>query len=475
MACRIGAVSDRELVPQCVASALRIEEKQGRPLVQRVVGYCEAKQLLLVLDNCEHLVAAVAQFVETILTSCSGVHILATSREPLRIAGERVWRVPSLSVPDSTSIPLAQVFEHAAVRLFVERAECVAPFQLDQENVDHVVEICRRLDGIPLALEMAAARLEALSVDQIAHRLNDRFALLGASHRTLLPRYQTLRHTIDWSYDLLAPQEQTLFRRLAVFIGGFTMEAVERVCSDTDLRSEQMLEMLSRLIDKSMVTVTRTSLGVRYHLLETLREYALEKGQEGADEHRIRHQHAEFFLAVAEQLESEFESGRSTALVEDRAEQEHQNLLAALAWCNSARGGSQSALRIASALTPFWDARCYFQLAKQLLTHALGQDEPPARTIVRIKALEAAGYFLFRCDELDAARRTFEESLQLADDLGEQGYMANALHSLGCLAYWQDRHSQAETLQRHSLEISRRDVAISRRHVALIRFSGRWH
>jgi tetratricopeptide (TPR) repeat protein len=234
------------------------------------------------------------------------------------------------------------------------------------------------------------------------------------------------------------------------------------------------LEMLSRLINKSMVTVTRTSLGVRYHLLETLREYALEKAEEGADQHPIRHQHAAFFLAFAEQLESEFESGRSTALVEDRAEQEHQNLLAALAWCNSAPDGSQSALRIASALRPFWEVRGYLQLAKQLLTHTLGQDDPPTRTIVRLKALDAAGYFLEWCGELDAARRTYEESLQLADDLGEQGDVTNALLSLAGIA-WEERHSQAEMLQRHSREVSRRHVAISRRHVARIQFMGRWH
>ena len=232
-----------------------------------------------------------------------------------------------------------------------------------------MIEICQRLDGIPLALEMAAARLDVLSLEQIADRLEDRFRLLSGTHRTSLSRQETLRSTIDWSYGLLSPAEQTLFRRLAVFAGGFSLEAVEAVCADKDLKSEQILETLSRLVDKSMVTIGRTSLGVRYRLLETVLEYALDKLRHTPDERRTKNKHLDFFLAFVERLEPEFYASQ-TAHCHDRVELEHQNLLAALEWGHTAPRRSHAALRLAGALRPFWAGRCYHQLGKQLLLRA---------------------------------------------------------------------------------------------------------
>jgi predicted ATPase len=419
------------------------------------VDYLETKELLLVLDNCEHLVAAAAQLADAVLRSCARVQILATSREALRLPGERVWRVPSLSFPSSASVPVSHASDFEAVRLFVERGRDVSPFDLNEHNTNRIVEICRRLDGIPLALEMAAARLDVLTLDQLADRLAGRFGLLVGTFRTPLPRHETLRHTIDWSYNLLSSIEQRLFQRLSVFVGGFTLEAAESVCAGPELGSEGILETLSRLIDKSMVAVTRTAVGVRYHLLETLREYAGEKFQQGSDQYATRTKHLEFFLALAEQLESEPDS-RHTTLTNDRAEQEHQNILAALAWCNAASGRSESALRIASALRPFWDVRCYHEQAKQLLLCALEQTDPSTQIQIRIKALDAAAYFLFKLDERDAARRTYEENLRLSSDLGDAAHISNALYWLAVIAAWQERHADAEVLQRRSLEISRK-------------------
>ncbi len=452
----LAAVTDGELIAQSVASALGVEEEPGRPLQQRLADYLEAKRLLLVLDNCEHLVATAAPFVQSILTSCEGLQILATSRDPLRIPGERVWRVPPLSVPESASVPLAEVSGYEGVRLFVERARAVSPLILDHASANHVVEICRRLDGIPLALEMAAARLDVLSLDQIASRLNDRFGLLTRAHRTSARRQETLRSTIDWSYDLLSPLEQTLFRRLAVFAGTFSLEAAEAVCSGSDLRSGDVLEVLSGLVEKSLMTVSRTNLGVRYRLLETVREYALDKfRRNAADERRTRNRHLGFFLAFAEPLEAEFYS-RLTARAHDRVEQEHQNLLAALDWCNLSPRRSEAALRLVTALMPFWSARCYHNLGKQLSLRALDHDQRRSPTSVLIKALDVVGYFLGMTGELEAARVAHEESRRRADESGDAAGAARALWQLGILASMQGRDSDAEALQTESLAISRR-------------------
>ena len=474
----LAPVSNPELLPQSVAATLDVHEEQGRPLVQRLLDYLQNKQLLLVLDNCEHLVQATAKLVEAVLTSCERVRILVTSRESLGIPGERVYRVPPLSFPDSGPVPLADASAYEAVRLFVDRARSVSPLQLDQHEADRVVEICRRLDGIPLALEMAAARLDVLSLDQIAERLTDRFRLLAGTRRESLPRQETLRSTIDWSHDLLSPVEQTLFRRLGVFAGSFDLEAVEAVCADNDLKSENILETLSRLVDKSMITITRTSLGVRYRLLETLSDYAKEKFHKTADERKTRNKHLEYFLAVAEKLGPEFSAEKSSnklGSVVDRLELEHQNLLRALEWCSTGRGGSRAALRIAVALWGFWVIRCYHQLAKEQLLRALDRDRRRSPKPVLIEALNASGHFLALTGELDAARGALEESLRLSKETGDQLKIGTALRFLGLVAWRQGRYSEAETLQRQSLDIGRNHgfrilTAYSLNHLAALAF-----
>jgi non-specific serine/threonine protein kinase len=454
----LGPVTHGEFIPQSVASTLGVEEEPGRPLQQRVADYLGAKRLLLVLDNCEHLVAAAAAFVQSMLASCEGLHIVTTSRDPLRIPGERIWRVSPLSVPESASLSLAEASNYESVQLFVERARAVSPLILDHASANHVVEICRRLDGIPLAVEMAAARLDVVSLDQIASRLNDRFGLLTRTHRTSSPRQETLRSTIDWSYDLLSFAEQTLFRRLAVFAGTFSLEAVEHVCSGSDLRSRDVLGTLSGLIEKSLVTVSRTNMTVRYRLLETILEYARERFVGSSDERRTRRHHLEFFLALVERLEPEFYSGR-TAHYHDQIELEHQNALAALDWCSKRRGRSRAALRLASALRPFWSARCYHQLGTQILLRELHRDRRQAPKPILTKALDAAGYFLRVTGELEPARSAHEESLRLAEESGDRPAVAKALWELGITASMQGKEVEAEALQQQSLAMSRKHGA----------------
>ena len=449
----LAPIPRSELIPHQVASVFGVGEEHGLPLEQRLLEYLKARRLLLVLDNCEHLVAGVAAFAESILKACGGVQILATTREPLRIAGERLWRVPSLSCPDSTSVPPGELAEYEAVRLFIERAASVSPFRLERENAEHVNEICRRLDGIPLALEMAAARLDVLSPDQIAARLANRFRLLAGPQRKPLARHETLRSTIDWSYDLLSSREQTLFGRLAVFRGSFSLEAVEKICAGDDLHSSDILEILSRLVDKSMVSVQRTAVGLRYRLLETLREYASEKAAAPSD--AIRDKHADYFLNLAAQLEPEYYS-KQTGPFFERVEEDHQNFLAALEWCSTASGRSAEGLQLSASLLPFWDVRCYHQLAKDLLLQALDRDGQRAPKPIREKALDAAGYFLAITGELSEARLKHEESLRLSKELGDQHGVGKALWRLGIIALREGRSDAAEMLQREGLEINRK-------------------
>jgi predicted ATPase len=314
----LAPLADPALVPPAVADVLGVREQPGRPLTVTLAEQLRARHLLVLLDNCEHLIGAVAALAEMVLHSCPGLRVLATSREPLTIDGEVTRRVPSLTVPDverlrvvgqaTAAASVASLAEAEAVRLFVERAGAVASsFALTARNAAVVAQICARLDGIPLALELAAARVRALSVEQIAVRLDDRFRLLTGGSRTALPRQQTLRGAVDWSYDLLSESEQSLLRRLAVFAGGFTLEAAEHVGSGQSEAgggdsSAGLLDLLTALVDKSLVQVEGGADGERrYRLLETFRQYGLKKLAEHGDLAATRCHHRDYFLAFAEE------------------------------------------------------------------------------------------------------------------------------------------------------------------------------
>ena len=254
----LASLADPSLVPQAVASTLGVREQPGRSLTETLSDYLRSKKLLLVLDNCEHLIEACAELAEALLRSCPELRILATSREALGIAGEIAWPVPSLSLPDLRRLPdVESLSRYESARLFVERAAAVKPtFTLTEQNAPAVAQVCYRLDGIPLAIELAAARTKVLSVEQISARLDDCFRLLAAGGRTAMPRHRTLHATMDWSHELLSVQEERcLFRRLSVFAGGFTLEAAESVCAGEDLQRDEVLDLLSHLVDKSLVVV----------------------------------------------------------------------------------------------------------------------------------------------------------------------------------------------------------------------------
>jgi predicted ATPase/DNA-binding CsgD family transcriptional regulator len=449
----LAALTDPALVPQQVASSLGISEQPGRQLMDTLTGALQPRKLLLVLDNCEHLIAACAHLVETLLRSCPGLHILTTSREALNIAGETTWPVPSLGVPDTYHLPpMEGLVKYEAVQLFIERATSVSPaFRLTQENAPALVQVCHRLDGIPLAIELAAARVKVLSVEQIASRLDDSYRLLVGGSRTALPRQQTLQATIEWSHHLLSEKERILFRRLSVFMGGFTLEAAEAVCAGNGIEQDEVLDLLSHLVDKSLVTVTQRGGEARYRLLETIRQYGQDKLQEFGEAANLCRNHCDWYVGLSERAESEILGARQGSWFE-RLEVEHDNLRAALGWSLES-GEAEKAAWIGVALWRFWLVCGYMSEGRRWLERALaGESE---QTSVRGRALHAAGELARHQDDYHRAKTLLEESLDVCREFADRQGAGYALYSLGLLAHNEGDYEGAVTLIEESLQLFR--------------------
>src|SRR5215208_2271157 len=343
----LAPLSEGALVAQAVAAALGVQEQPDRSLTDALIAFLRTKRALLVLDNCEHLIDAVARFADTLLNSCAHLRVLATSRESLNVEGELNWLVPSLSVPSLLQSPrVEELAGYESVRLFVERARHRNPaFSLTPENAHAVARICERLEGIPLAIELAAARV-GLSVEQIAQRLDDSLRLLTGGSRTASPRQRTLRGTLDWSHALLSEPERRLFCWLSVFAGGWTLQAAEVVGAAGENEQGEILDSLARLVDKSLVVAETTGMGpVRYRMLEPIRQYAQEKLEERGDAEEVRRRHARFFLALAEEAEPRLRGPEDMEWLE-RLENEHDNLRTALSWALEG-GEAEVGLRLA--------------------------------------------------------------------------------------------------------------------------------
>jgi predicted ATPase/class 3 adenylate cyclase/Tfp pilus assembly protein PilF len=456
----LASLADPALVVQEITSALGVREEPGRPLFTTLTDYLKSRSLLLVLDNCEHLATACAQTAAALLRACPNLRILASSRERLDVPGETLWRVPSLSLPDPRRLPrqrgqlVASLSRYEAVRLFVDRSTSILPsFAVTEQNALAVAQVCRRLDGIPLAIELAAARVKVLSVEQITARLDDRFKLLTGGSRTLLPRQQTLRALIDWSYDLLSEAERLLMRRLTVFAGGWTLEAAEAVCAGEGMEEYEVLDLLSQLVDKSLVLVDDHEREPRYQLLETIREYGREHLCGSGEETVLRERHRDWYLQLAEGSELEL-PGPGQAERLNRLETEHDNLRTALGWCVE-RGDTEAGLRLGAALGPFWSVRGYLTEGRNRLAELLALPGAEARTAVRLKALHRAGLLAHRQGEVEAARSLFKESLEIARELGDSAGIAAAVSSLGRLALTQGVYAEAQILFEESLALSR--------------------
>jgi predicted ATPase len=357
----LAPLTEEELVPRAVAEALGVQERPGEPLADTLTKVLQRWELLLILDNCEHLLEATARLVDNVLDSCPQLRVLATSREALGVEGELRWAIPSLSMPEPQGTPTTEDLEaYEAARLFVERARGRDPaFSLSPHNALAVAEICRRLEGIPLAIELAAARVGTLSVEQISQRLTDSLKLLTGGPRTQMPKQRTLRGALDWSHELLSGDEKKLFGRLSVFAGGWTLEAAEAVGAGGDVEEEDILDLLSGLVEKSLAVAKGFDEGrVRYRLLEPVRQYALEKLKESGEGEAAKRAHAEYFLILAEEAEPELFGPRDVEWF-DRLEEEHDNLRAALSWALG-RAETELGLRLGGALQPFWEAHGHY-------------------------------------------------------------------------------------------------------------------
>lgn len=457
----LAALTDPALVTQAVAGTLGVGEESGRPLGTTLADATRSKRLLLILDNCEHLIDASARLTESLLLAGGGLRVLATSREPLGIAGEMVYRVPSLLVPDArVSLTIRDLSQAEATRLFIERAVFARPdVPLTDADAPAIAQISTALDGIPLAIEMAAARLRTLTVIQIAQRINDRFGLLTGGSRTALPRHQTLQAVLDWSYDLLSDGERAALQCVSVFPAGFTLDAAEHVCAGAGLRPGDVLHLISQLTDKSMLFANGHGGEVRYRLLDTIRQYAAER--------LVRSGRAPAVRTSQLAWSATFIGGFDRAdLPEhekmDRIAGEHDALRAGLAWALES-GDVSAAARLAASLAAFWLVRGYWTEGRRWLETTLTAGVNVDPEVQARGLLGLARIAEYQGDYQDA--KTFTEAgLALQQHLGDAGEVAGALRTLGNIAYGRSDYAAARQLYEESLAYGR--TADDRRMIA---------
>ncbi len=426
----LAALVDPAVVAREVGTALGVREQFGGSALDLLAAHVASQRVLLVLDNCEHLLDACARLAEALLLRCPGLRVLTTSHEPLRVPGERVWRIRPLGLPAAVDVPdsFGELARAEAVRLFQARAALVQPqFTVSSRNVMVVASVCRRLDGIPLAIELAAARTEMMSVDDILGRLEDRFRLLTGGSRTAMPRHQTLRAALDWGHHLLNEQERKLFRRLSVFPGSFELAAAETVCAGPDTPAPEVMGLLHRLVEKSLVVPEAAPGGqTRYRMLETIRQYAAVRLLEAAEGDALRRCHADHFLALAEHAAA-FERRPGQADWLQRLEADHDDLRAALQWSRAHDRGRW--VRLALALPWFWLVRGHLSEARDWLQGVLAV--PSLTRAERARALFWLSRTALWQGEYEVARQLGEESLAVARELGDEVLVGWTLSVLG--------------------------------------------
>ena len=421
-----------ELVPQHFAQTLGLRLVPNQPLNELLLNFVRPKRMLLLLDNCEHLIAAIAQLAQQLLAAASGLNILATSRQPLALVGEMIYQVQGLTLPaldSAAAFDPQELKQYDAIHLFVERARAISPhFSVTPENSSAIVEICRRLDGIPLALELASARLNILTPQQIATRLDDRFALLTSGQLiTVTAHHQTLRAAIDWSYDLLTFEEQILLRRLAVFDAGCTLDVAESVCSGKELAQERTLDVLSSLVDKSLVMAeTSGRAEARYRLLETIREYALGKLEQSGETSRLRDRHLDLLVARSEEIALKLQTPAFQNLWFSWLDGELDNIRAALNWAQES-DQVESGLRLAISLFGFWQSHSSMQEGRNWYERLLAQANEKVPIMLRATAAFNAGMTAGFMGDATAARAHERTAVALCEAAGEEGLKLLAL------------------------------------------------
>ena len=493
----LASISAPALIAQTVASALRVREVAGKTTEQVLTDHLRAKKVLLILDNCERLADTCARLCDNLLRNCLQLQILATSRAQLRADGEQLLPLSPLEKPDPAALPdFERLIRFEAVILFTDRAASKVPdFSVTPENAPAVAQVCWRLDGIPLAIELAAARIRIMTVQQILDRLHDRFGLLTGGPSTALPHQQTMRATVDWSYDLLNDKEKTVFQCLSVFAGGWTLEAAETVCADEGILRQDILNLLTSLSDNSLVVVEHGREATRYQMLDTLRQYGCDRLQEVGAERVARERHLEWSLFLAGDAELDLIQSEIMPWL-DRLDAENDNLRAALSWCQISDPPNSIGLRLAVALTPFWIMRGYYSEGRQWFAQELMSDDREHLSTIRARALRCAGrlagyqgdytsltQFHERalivsrtlkdqmgialgleglaggaCDQDDfaSARASYEEALSIFQELDDQKRVANGLVCLGVVAGSQGNSKEAQVFYEDALAISQK-------------------
>jgi predicted ATPase/transcriptional regulator with XRE-family HTH domain len=453
----IAALRDAQFVPSALAAPFGVKESPDQPLIEALVHALRSKKLLLIVDNCEHLVTSAAAAIKAIIDECPQVRVLATSRQSLDVPGEQINRVESLAVPEeSERISADAALRYAGVELFNEHAKrASASFALTDENAQAVAEICCRLDGIALAIELAAARVKFLTPQQLSELLSEGFSVLTGGSRMKLPRQQTVRATIDWSYDLLDAHERTLFRRLAVFAAGFSLEAVMAICSDEGIDEWRIVELLGSLVDKSLVTAEQCHAAQRYRMLETVRAYALEKAYDANDVGTFSRRHAEYYTALAERAQAAFKTAPSAVAWAASLDEELENVRAGLDWALGLDGDAVLGARLLSMLTEFWILHGYeteaARRAECALTHASICPKATQAELWLTLSRMQHDWILEPRALLDSALRAAE----LYEGVGDRVGLAWALREQGNAHIRLGAYDKAEALFRRTLPLFR--------------------
>jgi predicted ATPase/class 3 adenylate cyclase len=459
----LAPLHDGQRVAQAVASAMGVQEEAGRPVVEALERHVSDRHLLIVLDNCEHLLETSSELARRLLSSGAGVRVLATSREPLRVAGETTYAVGGLALPGPGEAEHAEALGSCeSVRLFLDRASAARhAFAITPQNAGAIAAICRGLDGIPLALELAAARVRSLPAEEIAARMKDRFNLLTSGDPSAQPRQRTLRAMIDWSYDLLSESERGVFRQLATFASGCTLEAVEAVCAVEPPSGTPIVDLLGQLVEKSLVVMEEES--ARYHMLETVRQYALERLTASPESERAHRRHFDFYLALAAKARASLvgpEQGRWLSILDV----ERENILAAHVWMQRSCAEPQLGLTLASQMKLYWINRGLLELGQRVTREAL--DNPAARVAndARCRALFDAGQLRYFMGRYAEARALLEESLAIARAIGSPKKVGAVLQPLGMAALGEGDRATARRCLTEALALARsvadeRDIA----------------
>jgi predicted ATPase/DNA-binding SARP family transcriptional activator len=445
----LAQITRPELVVPVTATALSIREEPGRPLVDSIIAGLAGRDLLLIVDNCEHVLDAVAELLNALLRGCAELRILATSQTRLGLAGEATWPVPPLMLPPPDARDPSIVAQAESVRLFCDRGALARPgFGLTAGNVDAVSEICRRLDGIPLALELAAARVNALTAGQLAARIDDRFRLLAGASRRGLPRHRTLQAAIEWSHDLLSEAEQICLRRLAVFAGGCTLEAAEAVCPAGPLAPDLVFETVTSLVDRSLLTVEERLGSMRYGMLESIHQYARQRLAKAGESEELSRRHLGWLLDFAAEADLD---GPDQGAWLDLLESEVDNFRAGLEWSLAV---PESALALAGALAQFWMVRGYIGRGRSWLDAALAAAGPGCDRRLRAIALDGAGQLAAVHGDVTAQRAYQEESLAIWRELGDHLRIASCLGDLGAAAHISGDYPAARAMYAEALELA---------------------